>query len=563
MTSTISSPRHQGSGYHTPYNDRIRQMSEGEYWAPPLRSTDGDIIGARPYTEARLKQLAQTAPFLAGAIDLICVLAIGSKAPRVQSTPNWRLIPGATEEWAETFSDRVELEWQSYISSDQNYVDSSRKHNFLAFLWQAYRSFLVNGEIAALSKIDKKQQLKNSTAIMLIDPARIKTSPTAQNKQDIRDGIEHDEQTGEVKFYHIANSNPRDSLAQKVEYVRTPPKSSTGRKLVLHHFDPVGCEQSRGISPLSPAINAVKQQMDLSESARRSAALQSGYMLAFKSKLTTEEVQAALGQVFEPDTPTDGGGYVSASSSEDPLGGLHDHVRAVQVRDATYLKGRKTGLQNMVGGPNSPAALQLLPGQEVEFLNADISSDFSPFVDVAIKEVARSMGLNLDAVSGDFSKTSYSGGTLSLALQQASTASMAARVLVPFIREIYALFVETFLMTEEGMDLLPSEVDFWSHRDAILSCTIKMGTPLSMDPVKMAKSLEIMVKNRMISLETASSRIGEDLSASLLQQKREQDTIDALGLRSLESNKNETIDEFPDDESDDAPGNRQQQDQES
>lgn len=539
-------------GYATPAND-LRQQAEddGRPWSPPLRSTDQDIIGARPYLESRLKEQAQLSGLMQGAIDLTCTLAIG-KGPRLQSTPMWQGIPGATEEWAKDFSDTIEREWRAYIGSNDNLVDAGRRFSFYSLLWQAYRVFLTTGEILAVPKLTKGQ-LKNSTSIMLIDPARLATDPTSRNKDEIKAGIELDD-NGAVKAYHVASANPRETHGNKLEYTRTKPRGKTGRKLVLHYLDPVGSEQTRGISPFASAVEGIKDLGDLNTAQLRAAQLQSAYVLSIESELTNQEVELVLGgPPTNNGTRQGSGGKSSKGTSADPSDAMADYVRSTQKRSASYLDSRDTGLQGVMkrAGRGIQRALQLLPGQKVDFKTAQISPNLEGLEKVNQQQIARGVGLSVETLTGDYSKLSFSGGSISLAIQKAQTGAMAERVLVPFIRDIFVLWLEVFLMTDEGASLLPPEADFWSYKDQLSACTIKMGLPLSPDEQKKAKALEIQLENRIISLQDAADQMGVDLESSLLQQKREQDTVDHLELRNLKSNVQEKADEYPDDESSD------------
>lgn len=536
-----------GHGYATPQNDHVRTLQDdGRHWAPPLRSTDQDIIGARPYVEARVKDQAQLSGIMAGAINLTAILAIG-KGPRIQSTPNWRNIPGATEEWAEEFSGALESAWKTYTTSPENYVDSGHRFSFYSLLFQAFRCYLTTGEILAMPKLDRKQQLKNSTCLMLIDPARLATDPNSHNKDTIKDGIELDD-NGAVKFYHIANENPRETRKKRLEYVQTAPRGKTGRKLVLHYLDPVGAEQTRGISPFAPALEAIKQQNDLAFATRQAANLQASYLMAIKSKLSQEEIAAVLGG-HAPNAVMAGG-----SASDAPDGGdveaLQSYVQSIQKRDTSYFKDRDTGLQGMLRGANrgSMRPLMLLPDQEIEFHTSNISPEYTNLARNTYMEIARGMNLSLETVSGDYSELSFSGGSISLAVQKASVGGMAERVLVPLIKDLWRLWLEMYLMTDEGAALLPAEADYWTFKDELAACSVKLGLPLTPDLQKTAKAVEVLLENRAMSLEEAAAMFGYDAEDSLMQQKKEQDLQDGLGLRNLKSNVQEVADQLPDNE---------------
>lgn len=96
--------------------------------------------------------------------------------------------------------------------------------------------------------------------LAVVDPMRLQTPPGLVSNPRVRLGIEYDD-GGQIIAYHIRNSHPNDTVQTDLTFTRYEADR------VLHVFEPMAAEQSRGLPWLSRALNRVKDAGDLDEAA--------------------------------------------------------------------------------------------------------------------------------------------------------------------------------------------------------------------------------------------------------------------------------------------------------
>jgi lambda family phage portal protein len=497
--------RMMGFGYSTPRS--VREPADvGESWDPGLRSTDGDVIPARQYIEARIKHLIQTDGFLAGAVDTHCNHVVGSGL-MLSSIPDWERL-GISEDQATEMGDMQEREFWYYINSSRNWADAGRRFNWAGISVQAYKSFLINGEILGIPKFSRNQLW--NTSVMIIDPNRLRDPDTVVDYTKLRAGILLDENSAPVKYY-VHKDNPLDLLQMRMAsnkaYTEIEPFGRTGRKRILHYFDPVGTEQTRGISLFAPVVDAVKRQHDLSDATIKAAIYQTLIAAVIKSNLPYESAMAVMG------------GKGNGKNGDSYLEG----VKQYQQNHLEYYDQMRIKMDGM-------KTIHLLPEEDLELRAAGaLNADYAEFAKSMNREAARGVQLTNEGYTGDYAALSYSGGQLSAGEAERGHIGRRNRVMVPFCQDIYELWAEEYYI--KYPEKLPPNIDFYTHRDAICRANWIGPPPILGDQLKIAQAAQYRIENNISTREYEMAQIGLDWRSGLRQIAREQKFSDDLKLR--------------------------------
>ena len=497
-------------------------------WGGPPQSVDLDVAQAGETATGRVIDLQNNSSNEAGAMQQHVAAIVGPHGLKLSARPDWRAIPGGTEDWAREFAATLESEWRGYTSSDANSVDIRRILNWPALSATLTQSAMQHGEILA-SFEPRRSPLPGEmqTAFRIIDPSRLsdpKDNPTAMRDRDIRQGVEYNSQ-GEPIAYWIASRHPRDlapstgrsAQRSKLKWTRSPKWGRNGRMRIFHALDPTRAEQSRGISPLVASLRAARMLKRTEDATLQAAVLQSVMAVVVRSNASWSDVATALG----------------AQSTDPQSDGVSNFLSAMQkfqaARGSFYAAN-----QPKVSGHNAKV-VHMLPDEDLEMKAAAAGNvEIAGFLKEMRAGVASNHGLGLAEYSGDFSKVSFSAAKVSGALSARIQAGRRERLITPTCRWMFGAFVEELLIRR--LDLLPREATFYGpERNAILR-SVWTGPPvIEPDPSKAAKAADQRLSSGYSSLEREAALIGEDYEELIYQQARELRLKEELGLFELEA----------------------------
>ncbi len=225
-----------------------------------LKAAAGDADAALDYGNLeilrdRANHLERNDPAAAGAIDTTVVSVVGSGLSLSSSIK--RDILGITEEAAIQLKREIEFEFSLWADSPD--CDLTRTLNFYSMQELALRRVLVDGD----SFVNLPRVAVGSTPynlkLQLIDGARVATpggfSDGRQSDSTyIFNGIEKDS-SGAPSAYFILNEHPYGVRpADRTGFKRAPIYNEFGDRNILHLFNMLRPEQSRGHTFLAPVI---------------------------------------------------------------------------------------------------------------------------------------------------------------------------------------------------------------------------------------------------------------------------------------------------------------------
>jgi len=339
-------------------------------WAPQRLSADADILPDQAKLVARARDLDRNSGVAKGGIQTIVDNVVGTGL-RLSARPRYRLL-GKSKEWAIEWGRNTEEQFASWYWSTSCHAGDTLTGDQITA--QVFRGSLMNGEALGLPLWIPGRDAW-STKIQTIESDRLGQPPLVQASATERGGIRFDS-NGMPLGYWIRKRHPGDinvdgmSGAGLDEWEFIPRRFPHGRLRVLHVFDSERSGQSRGI-PLLTSVLPHFKQADRYTKAELDAAVANALIAAvIETPLDPEEVTAML---------------------QDPK--------------SEYLESRREhGTVRLESG----LIASLFPGDKLtSFLPARPATAFDAFVTSVFRQIGIGLGLPLELLMKDFSKTNY------------------------------------------------------------------------------------------------------------------------------------------------------------
>ena len=264
----------------------------------------------------RSRMLYMGAPVATSAIRTNRTNVVGNGL-QLKSTIDYMTL-GMTQEQAEEWQRHTENEFKLWASNKRN-CDATGINDFYGMQQLALVSWLVSGDVLALTKFVKREPLRPyGLRLHLIEADRCRcpvahgtfqsvTSLKLEGGGTIHDGVEIDS-SGAIVAYHIANTYPYEATAKKTEFVRIPAYGKdTGLPNVLHIMDSERPEQYRGVPYLAQVMEPLLQLRRYTE-AEIMAALVQSFFTAFV-KTDTGAADIPFNEVPQPEYDRDPNAY--------------------------------------------------------------------------------------------------------------------------------------------------------------------------------------------------------------------------------------------------------------
>lgn len=257
-------------------------------------------------------------------------------------------------------------------------VDKQRRLSLSAVQRLVVRTYAVYGEAFVMVS---ESPYRGSIGLTLdvISPERVETPPEFRQDPAVRMGIRYrkgrDGQYREILGYYVRESHPDEKgIRFKITYRYVKRFDTDGNERMLHIFDPLFPEQSRGIPWMAAGMNRAKDLDDF-----------------FEAELIAKQIEAAFGLIFEggKDAPTPyevAEGNASATSGGQRL----EDVEPGFIHYAAEGESVKTV------DPSRPG------------------STFAPFVEASLRSFAASINFPYETLAKNFFRTTFSSGRLAM-----------------------------------------------------------------------------------------------------------------------------------------------------
>lgn len=491
------------------YDGAQRFSQELALWQPPVISADQAVNEAKVNADPRVQDMVRNDAYVLGGVNIHRDSIVGSSY-LLNSKPKYKVL-GLDEMWAEEFQEEVETKFTLYADSPDNYIDASRQTTFTGLVRMVVGSFVIAGESLATAEWFNQQGRPFATAIQLIDPDRLSNPQGKMDDSRLRRGIEKD-RFGAPVAYWIRVQHPGDVYrygANLYDWRRVPVRKPWGRLQVLHTYEAMRPDQSRGISSMVTALKEMRMTKRFRDVVLQNAVLQAAYAATIESELPPEAVFASLG---------------AQGAGPDPvMGWMQNYLAAISA----YSGGSK----NMhVDGARFT---HLFPGTKLNIKQVGTGEALGGnFEQSMLRAIAATLGISYEQLSRDYTQTNYSSARAAMTetwkYMQARKKMIADR----FASQVFRLWLEEAIMTGK-IESLPVNAPAWyegQNADAYSNCEWIGASRGQIDELKETQAAVMRVNNNMSTLEDEMARLGKDWREVLPQRAREQKMLDELGI---------------------------------
>lgn len=362
-------------------------------WAPALRSADAEILSEKPRLDARARDTQRNDAYVAGGATLHKDSIVGEQY-RLNAKPNSKILFGAHDEnWETEAQEEIETRFGFWAESDLNWPDAQRVNTLTGLVRLAVGTHVSGGEVLATAEWQDDGRPFASN-IMMIDPDRLSNPHNADFalRSKMRGGVERDRRGAPIA-YHIRTSHPSDMFLTGVTqptWRRVKRFNAWGRKQVLHIYETMRPDQSRGIAAMVAALTEMRMLKHFRKTELQRAVIGATYAASIETDLPPEAAMAmGAGQASE--NP-----YVEA-------------LKAFAMMQAEYQSSAKNihmeGAKIPVFMPNTHLKIQN-PGAQ-----SPIGATFEASL---LRHIATALGVSYEQLSRDYTSTNYSSARASI-----------------------------------------------------------------------------------------------------------------------------------------------------
>lgn len=402
---------------------------------------------------------------------------------RLDPIPNANIL-GITPEQAKKWAKNVKTRFDLWASCPKSSV--TENNSFYQLQRSAMRYQERDGEYFCRLMYSARKNLMNPLQLNFIDPNQIRGNAftsTYGYQHNKSDGIERDSK-GREKAYKVWVQQPQGNY-EEIKVPKFGPKS--GRRMMLHGFEPEYPGQGRGYSRLGHAIQDFENLSDFSLAEIKKAVIQSSVTMFTKP---SSENPAS--------NPFDG------ISQQKPAGPASE-INQIQVNGSTVttepVVRYKPIPEASLGVPGSVGVFNLEEGESLEpFKSTSPTANFADFLEAFVSHLSAASSMPIEVMLMKFGQNySASRGALILywRVAQIWRAEMAADFLFPVYESWLSGEIAAGRITAPG----------WSDpimRAAWLNAHW-IGAPMPhIDPFKEGKGKEIAARLGLADLDRLS-----------------------------------------------------------
>lgn len=485
-------------------------------WTPPLMSADQEILPAKHMADARVRDTIRNDAYLANTAELHRNHIVGSLF-LLNSKPSTKILWGAHDEmWEEEFQEEVEEKFTLWAESSECWVDATRQNTFSELVRLNVGINFMGGEsFSAVEYLKDETDRPMSTAILTLDNERLSTPPRASNDRLVRGGVRRNKR-GRPIGYYVRQAHPTDWSdpdAHDWKYVQAA--KPWGRKQVIHIFEQMRPDQTRGISQITSMLREAYQAKTMRGVALQNMIVNSSYAAAIESDLPTDVVFNMLG-----------GGNVG--DEEAMTGAISNYMTSYLSTVAQYVGKSKYAQLDGVKIPHLPpgSKLNLLPVGKGGLLGTDFEASL-------LRYMSAGGGVSLEQLSKDYSKTNYSSIKAGMAETGLYMASKKKIIADRYATAVFRLWFEE-MVNKNLFETLKrrNTPNFYDPlmSEAYTACEWIGASRGQVDELKETQAAQARINAGLSSRETEIAKFGKDWRKVFRQLAREQKIQESLGL---------------------------------
>lgn len=486
-------------------------------WQPPLQSVDSDYLPEMGTIAARANDMLRNDAYVQGGQTLHKDNIVGA-----YFMPNCRpatrvLIGKQDDKWEEEFQQEAEEKFELYWDSQDKWIDAAGQNNGTELVRLGVGVHVARGEMLASVEWLRENGRPFSTAINMLDLDRLSTAPDSNHDTTIRAGVRRN-RYGKALSYQISTRNPRDYpwIYGPVEWKEIPARKPWGRLQMIHLFEQVRPDQTRGIPEMAAALKEMKITRDFRDITLQRAVAQALYAAVITSELPTEQLFTQLGAINP-------GATITPEMAEEAI--------------TNYAEGYLGAVAGYAGvkadGVRVP---HLFPGTKFELLaNHGTDNRGMEFEQSLLRYIAATLGVSYEQLSRDYTQTNYSSARAAMTETWKFMQARKKVVADQFASIMFRLWFEEawnkgIITTRTRAMKDPAWLYTGQNLDAITKVDWIGASRGQIDELKETQAAVLRINNGLSTAEDELARLGKDWRKVYRQLKREQDLRDSYSL---------------------------------
>jgi lambda family phage portal protein len=438
-------------------------------WSPPQGDADADTLTDRVKIICRSRDLIRNVPIATGAINTNQLHVIGTGLT-MQSRVN-RNVLNLSEDKAAELQENIESEWKLWA----NNLDCSydRRANFADTQSLVLRSYLESGDVFCLLPFELRNTSPYGLKLQIIEGDRVCNKAGVRDTKTLAGGV-HMDSKGAPIAYDIRTANPGSEKSFERKWETIPAFNKLGRRNILHIYERLRPDQTRGMPYLAPIIEIVKQL----------------------SKYTNAEIAAAVVNSY----------FTVFLKSETGTTGLSPFAMTAETNASSQDQDYKLGMG---------AFITLGANESVDFADPKRpNQNFEKFMQAMFQQIGVSLSIPYELLMYKFS-SSYSAARASMLLAWLTFRTKRSLIVNHYCNPVYEAWFEEAVA--RGRIDAPGFMDDFAMRSAYLGAKWIGQSPGQIDPVKETTAALDRIAGRLTTIAGESAAIGEDFDANINQ----------------------------------------------
>lgn len=493
---TTGKPKIRVKASSVPTAGYLRDLPAISMPEPSLRDRAEDVRTGWVRANARANDAQMNSGWIAGTVEQVVALMIGTGL-RLNSKPDGTAFgwdEKQTAEWARL----VEKKWEIWASQPYE-CDAAGRYTMAQMEAAAVRQWFATGEIVGQIAHISRPGAETVTKLRLLPSHRL------SQRSDALSRLDHGVYT-DIHGLPLAYLLELDDPLLGTREIRKDARDTFGRPIMIHIFDGAA-GQTRGITPLAPALKIVRQFDQLADATLTAAMIHAIFAATIESDYPTSEVMTALQDAGE--TSDDGDDNAFDAFLQQKIG-WHRNV-------------------NIDLGRHGKIA-HLLMGEKLKLHASEHpNSTYEAFANFLLREIAACLGVMPSDVTGDHRGDTYSSVRMGIAKKWPVMEYRRRHIPGRLAQNTFEAWLEEAI--DNGSVPLPGGIEAFVRNRTSLCRADWRGPPKPQaDDVKAAKAHETWYRLGVMSQEMICNDLGVDHEDVHEQLEREQASRERRGL---------------------------------
>jgi len=359
-------------------------------WSSSLRSADADLLPEKGTLDARVRDTLRNDAYVASGATLHKDNIVGSRF-LLSAKPKTKVLWGSEDEtWEREFQEEVEDKFSLWAESPSHWIDAARANTLTSMVRLAVGVHTAGGEVLMSAEWMKDDGRPFRTAVQMIDTDRLSTPWDYRvGGKRIRNGVERDKY-GAAKAYHVqlihgSDVQYNEDYNNAFKWKRVPARKPWGRQMMLHIYEQMRADQSRGVSSMVTALTEMRMTKRFRQTELERAIIASTYAASIETEMPSDAVYSAMGGGDDTNPAVEWSNAYLAAVAEFSGGAKNMNINGSRI--PVFYPGTKLQIQNP--GANSPS------GDKFEMS--------------LLRHIASSLDVSYEQLSKDYTNTNYYG----------------------------------------------------------------------------------------------------------------------------------------------------------